>query len=284
MIKMRTGFHEGELAVQRRAGVEGQAARLAPMADRSELGAGAAMFVGSATFAALTARDRTGRLWTSPLVGPAGFLAAASPTTLRIEAALHPDDPLHGLSDDQSVGLIVMDFAKRRRLRINGAFATAGDGGFEVDVTQVYGNCPQYIHPRQPALDEPADGARLIHRSGSLRPDDVDQVRAANTFFLGTSHPDFGSDASHRGGPAGFVRAKDDLLAWPDFPGNNLFNSLGNIVVDPVAALLFIDFATGRTLQLSGSAAVRWFEEDRAVQFGVLDVVASSVPALRRPE
>jgi predicted pyridoxine 5'-phosphate oxidase superfamily flavin-nucleotide-binding protein len=251
------------------------------MVERGGLRAGVAAFLAGATFAALTARDRDGRLWTAPLVGPAGFLAVASPTRLLIGTTPHPEDPLHGLPGDQPVGLIVMDFAARRRLRINGTLSAAGDNGFEVDVVQAYGNCPQYIHPRRPPPDEPVHEARLIHRGNALQPDDVDQVRSSDTFFLGTTHPEFGNDASHRGGPAGFVRAEADALSWPDFRGNNMFNSLGNLAVDPAAALLFIDFATGRTVQLSGAAAVQWLDDERRVQFVVHDVVASLAPALR---
>jgi hypothetical protein len=56
------------------------------------------------------------------------------------------------------------------------------------------------------------------------------------------------------------VRAEGRHLWWPDYPGNNLFNSLGNLAVDPAAALLFIDFATGQTLQLSGTAELSWHD------------------------
>jgi uncharacterized protein len=281
VIDVATGFHSGELAVQQRAGVQSQAARLSPMVERGELSAGITAFLASTTFAALTARDRDGKLWTSPLIGPAGFLEAASPTKLVIGSTPHAYDPLQELPSAQPAGLIVMDFARRRRLRINGTLNVVGDSSFEVDVVQAYGNCPQYIHPRRPALASPTLETRLIRRSNLLQPDDVDQIRAADTFFLGTTHPEFGNDASHRGGPAGFVRAEHDVVAWPDFPGNNMFNSLGNIEVNPVAALLFIDFATGRTVQASGGAQVHWLGDGRAVQFGVHDVVASEIPALR---
>jgi hypothetical protein len=54
------------------------------------------------------------------------------------------------------------------------------------------------------------------------------------------------------------VRVEGRDLWWPDYPGNNLFNSLGNLAVNPEAALLFFDFATGRTLHLSGTAEVEW--------------------------
>jgi uncharacterized protein len=250
------------------------------MVARGELRGGIAAFLANARFAAITARDANGRLWTSPLSGPAGFLTAASPTTLVIDAVPHAEDPLHQLQSGQPVGLIVMDFATRRRLRINGTLRGAG-AGLTIDVAQAYGNCPQHIHSRRPSPEAQTQAARLIHAGNALRPDDVDQVQSSDTFFLGTTHPEFGNDASHRGGPEGFVRADAHGLSWPDFPGNNMFNSFGNLAVDPAAALLFIDFATGRTIQLSGTAAVQWLDDERSVRFDVQDVVVSSVPALR---
>jgi hypothetical protein len=58
-----------------------------------------------------------------------------------------------------------------------------------------------------------------------------------------------------------------------------MFNSLGNLAVDPAAALLFIDFVSGRTLQLSGAADVRWDDADeRSVELDVHDVVVTVLP------
>jgi uncharacterized protein len=284
------GFHSGELAVQRRAGAQAQAARLAPMVSRGELLSGLAAFLYDTTFAALTARDRTGRLWTSPLLGPPGLLHAASSTTLRIDTTLPAADPLHGLPDGQPVGLIAIDFTTRRRVRINGILASAGASGLAVDVEQAYGNCPQYIQQRRLHVDpRRADANRSPPFRGEvLRPEDIRLVQAADTFFLGTTHPDSGNDASHRGGPAGFVRVAPDHLWWPDYPGNNMFNSFGNLSVDPTAALLFVDFRRSATLQLSGTAAVRWgvpaADDDahtgRRVEFAPQQVISTTVPTL----
>jgi hypothetical protein len=257
------------------------------MVARGELRGGIAAFLANATFAAVTARDRAGRLWTSPLVGSPGFLTAASPTSLVIAATPNAEDPLHDLPGGQQVGLIVMDFAARRRLRINGTLSTVDASGLTVDVVQAYGNCPQYIHPRELRRDEPVhDDPTLIRHAGALEPDDVHQLQSADTFFLGTAHPDYGNDASHRGGPAGFVRADAHTVRWPDFPGNNMFNSLGNISVDPATALLFVDFHSGRTVQLSGRAVLQWGEarDERSVRFNVDDVVVTSRPALTARE
>ncbi len=147
------GFHSGELAVQRQAGVEAQAARLAPMVALFQLRAGMAAFISEATFAAVAARDRTGRLWTSPLLGPPGFLQAASPTTLEINTPLPSADPLHGLPRGQLVGVIVINFVTRRRVRINGLLTSTEAGRLTIDVDQAYGNCPQYIQQRRVHID-----------------------------------------------------------------------------------------------------------------------------------
>ncbi len=152
-----------------------------------------------------------------------------------------------------------MEFAARRRVRINGTLTCRDGEGLTVEVEQAYGNCPQYIQPRtllpagndRQVLQQPRHDTALTDR-------DAAQIRAADTFFLGTTHPDRGNDASHRGGPAGFVRVEGEQVRWPDYAGNNMFNSFGNLVVDPAAALLFISFDTGRILQLSGTAAIEW--------------------------
>ena len=253
------GFHGGELAVQQRAGVQAQAARLRGMLEPAELGGAMLAFLAERTFAVITAGDVAGRLWTSPLTGPPGFLTATTPRTLAVGTAPTHGDPLHRLPPGQPVGMIVVEFATRRRMRINGTLTHAVDDQLVVDVDQAYGNCPQYIQQRLLVPDvRGGAGADGVHRGAVLGTDDADVIRRADTFFLGTTHPERGSDASHRGGPSGFVRVDGNDLWWPDYPGNNMFNSFGNLAVDPTAALLFVDFPTGRTVHLSGTAAVHW--------------------------
>src|SRR5580704_17798939 len=127
------GFHSGELAVQRQAGVSGEAARLAGMLAPVELTGGIVKFLAARTFAALTARDTTGRLWVTPLTGPPGFLAVASRTALEIGATISPSDPLHGLPAGQQAGMIVIEFAARRRVRINGTLAQVTERGLVLE-------------------------------------------------------------------------------------------------------------------------------------------------------
>lgn len=266
------GFHEGELATQRRAGVLTDAARLAGMLDRADLVGGASRFLADRTVAALTARDDRGRLWTTALTGEPGFLSASG-THLRVDA--HPTGPLAGLAAGQPVGLIAIDYPRRRRLRVNGTLV-ATDDRLEIDADQAFGNCPQYIPPHRFTRAAPAGGPR---RSEVLSERQAALVRRSDTFFLGTTHPDRGVDASHRGGPPGFVRVAGRELWWPDYPGNNMFLSLGNLAVDDAAALLFLDFEAGTLLHLSGTATVDWPPPDspteRRVRFTVHAVAES---------
>lgn len=252
----QTGFHDGELAVQDRAGVRVQAARLGEaMLATPDLNGGMGAFLAARDFAVLTGRDADGRLWTSPLFSSTGFLQAHD-RELKVHALPSPGDPLHDLAAQQPVGLLAIEFATRRRVRVNGTLVHVGEASLLLSVEQAYGNCPKYIHPRH--LEHYDTPAPAIERSPALSPEHVQLVTNADTFFLGTIHPSRGADASHRGGPPGFVRVEGNRLWWPDYPGNNMFNSFGNLAVDPSAALLFIDFDTGTTLHISGTATVEW--------------------------
>lgn len=286
------GFHDGELAVQQRAGVQAEAARLSGMLEPVGLRRGVAAFLTDRSFAVITGRDAADRLWISPLTGRPGFLQASSPTTLTVHTALPDGDPLHDLPPGQSVGLIVIEFAARRRVRINGILNRASADQLVVDVEQAYGNCPQYIQQRFVAPEAGGTaGPRDIRRGAALGEDDVDLIRSADTFFLGTTHPERGKDASHRGGPPGFVRVEGNDLWWPDYPGNNMFNSFGNLEIDPTAALLFLDFDTGRTVHLSGTAGIEWDPGDspgddghtgRRARFTIERVVSGHLLAARQ--
>jgi hypothetical protein len=286
------GFHDGELTAQRRAGVPAEAARLSRMVEPAALDGGIAGFLADRTFGALTGRDASGRLWISPLAGRAGFLRVTSPTSLAVFISIPPGDPLYALPAGQQVGMIVTEFASRRRVRINGILSRSGNDGLVIEVEQAFGNCPQYIQQR---ILSPAPGSQAdtggVRSAAALSVQDIDQIRAADTFFLGTTYPRRGSDASHKGGAPGFVRVDGGQLWWPDYPGNNMFNSFGNIAVNPEAALLFPDFMTGRTLQLSGPAQVEWDEPGghgddgrtgRRVRFIPQQVVAGHLLAMRQ--
>ena len=168
------GFHEGELAVQRHAGVAGQAARLVGMLAPGELRGGFARFLAERTFAALTARDVHGRLWVSPLAGPPGFLEATGPTTLRVHTVPHAGDPLRELPTGQPIGMVVVEFATRRRVRVNGSLSAKieSEGGVSLTISPTHAvleGCGGIVIKHRAIPDAAALEVRLRHEGVARR-------------------------------------------------------------------------------------------------------------------
>lgn len=251
-------YHEGEIAVQKRAGMF-DPADLDGNGLGSTFDSRAAAFLGLQPWAVLAALDRDGRVWTSLLHGPAGFLQVEDASTLTVHAALAPGDPLAGsFEHENEVGMLVLDPRARRRMRINGRAQQSGKGTLLVKTREVYANCPKYIQRRE-VLGATADVRHEAVSASALTAAQLDQIGRADTFFIGSMHAHAGVDCSHRGGNPGFMRVLDGRrLAFPDYSGNNMFQTLGNLSLDPRAGLLFLDFDTGDALQLTGTAAIVW--------------------------
>ncbi len=76
-------------------------------------------------------------------------------------------------------------------------------------------------------------------------------------FFLATADREGWPDCSYKGGLPGFVRVLDACtLAFPDYDGNGMFRSLGNISINPHVGLLFIDFEQTNRLRVNGTATL----------------------------
>jgi len=257
---MTSPFHAGELEVQARAGVASAAGRVGKMIRRG-MTADHAAFVAAQQLAVVSAVDGAGRVWASALTGSPGFLRPLDAATVAVHAALAPDDPLAGvLKAGGSIGMVVMDLATRSRVRLNGRAEPKPEGGFVQHVAEAYGNCPKYIQLREfsPPAHEPPARAAIALSGTELTPAQREWIAGADTFFIG-SRAGERADASHRGGNPGFVSVPTAaLIRWPDYPGNMLFNTLGNLASDPRAGLLFLDFERDRSLQLTGTAAILW--------------------------
>jgi predicted pyridoxine 5'-phosphate oxidase superfamily flavin-nucleotide-binding protein len=248
-------FHDGEREMQRRAGARDDAEAVG-RGIATELPRGAFGFLARQRLAVAASLDADGRVWASLLTGPPGFVEPVDRRLLRLAARPVPGDPLAGnLEARPELGLLVLDPTTRQRMRFNGRALLRPEGLFLL-ADQVYGNCPKYIQLRRPDTDaEPA--AEPPRRSTGLDARQRSAVASADTFFIGSSHPEGGADASHRGGHPGFVRVLgDDRLVFDDYAGNGMFNTLGNLVANPRAGLLFLDFETGDVLQLTGRARV----------------------------
>ncbi len=256
-------WHRGEVAVQEHVGIAGRMAELGPRMIRDHLIEQHRAFFPVLPFAVLGSVDGEGRPWATLREGAPGFLHAPDPLHLRVEAPRDADDPAEaGLEDGAGVGLLGIELATRRRNRLNGRIERSGPEGFAVRVEESFGNCPQYIRVRH-ALepDRPRESRPRPRMSDRLDVAAQAVIAAAETFFVASAveAPDGRRrvDVSHRGGPAGFVRiGADGRLTIPDYSGNRAFNTLGNMMENPRAGLVFPDFATGDLLQMSGRTEI----------------------------
>ncbi|MEP7000145.1 MAG: pyridoxamine 5'-phosphate oxidase family protein [bacterium] len=260
-------FHAGELAVQERVGERAIARRRETMiGDR--LPDGARAFLTQQGVAAVSSEESDGSLWASMWCGTPGFISSREDgTSVEIHSALHhthASDPVRrAIRANEPLGMLVIDFATRRRMRINGRVRRADASGIEVGVQEVFGNCPKYIQRRQ-RVDDGVGGAPEPVESGrALDAHRRRLIAQADTMFVGSIHPARGLDVSHRGGNPGFVQVQDDrTLRIPDYPGNSMFQTLGNFDVDARAGLTFIDFERNRALSLTGLARSDFGLED----------------------
>jgi predicted pyridoxine 5'-phosphate oxidase superfamily flavin-nucleotide-binding protein len=213
--------------------------------------------------------DAQGAVWASLLLGEPGFVQAPTPQRLRVLANPLPADPLSGnLLVGAPLGLLGIELATRRRNRANGRIARVAAGAFELTVEQSFGNCKQYIHPRAGLFTAPEGRSAPSLEAARLSPDALRILAATDTSFIATSSREAqrgfaeGVDVSHRGGPPGFIHAEEidgaTRLTLPDYYGNFMFNTFGNLEVNPHAGFLALDFSSGAVLSLTGSAHVLW--------------------------
>lgn len=251
-------FHADELAAQRLAGLASSAAAIRdhmPEAHRRFFESLGYVFVG-----ALDARD-----WPVATIisAPPGFVQAPDENTLAIRGLPSPGDPAAvAIRTGGDVAFLGIDLATRRRNRANGVILDVSAAGFTARIQQSFGNCLKYIQRRSAIPRAVASGA--IEFSERLSCAAHALISAADTLFVASRSRaqirEIGKvDVSHRGGLPGFITIDEEKnIAIPDFPGNGYFNTLGNLLGDSRAALLFIDFERGDLLQLQGRVTIDW--------------------------
>ena len=256
-------FHADELRAQALAGVETPPA----LGIRSFMPEQHRAFFPLLPYLFIGVPDAAGWPLATVLTGAPGFVHTPDPVTLRIEALPVPDDPAFAsFVAGGEIGLLGLDLSTRRRNRANGRIAGIDAEGFTVDVAQSFGNCPQYIQQRR--VEAAAHrGAASLEILAALDDAARRTIAAADTFFVASrahaGDSTGGADISHRGGKPGFIAVDGDTLAIPDYRGNRFFNTLGNLIADPRAGLLFIDFDTGDVLQLQGTVEIAWHDDAR---------------------
>ncbi|WP_288911729.1 MAG: pyridoxamine 5'-phosphate oxidase family protein [Pseudomonas rhizophila] len=253
-------WHEGELTLQRSVGAVDMMTSVGQrQLARNWMPDQHREFYAQLPFVVLGAVDRQGDVWATLRTGKPGFMSSPDPQTLQIDLKPQPSDPAQeGMGEGAAIGMLGIELHTRRRNRMNGNIRRLLDHGLEISVSQAYGNCPRYINLRQYSFvrEQAGDVRHLVATDPLARR----LITTADSFYIATYVERDGErqvDASHRGGKPGFVRMDEDgTLTIPDFSGNLFFNTLGNILLNPRAGLIFVDFKTGDLLQMTGSAQV----------------------------
>ncbi|MBY0579137.1 MAG: pyridoxamine 5'-phosphate oxidase family protein [Burkholderiales bacterium] len=268
-------YHAGEHRIQALAGQ----ARLGEANGRAiakSIIPGAWGFLAAQNMLVLGSWDGERGAWPSIVFGAPGFVKTqdGKQVSLTIDSAWSDSsDPLwRNLQRNRWISILAIELSTRRRLRINGHLSQIPEASFfghrlEVIVDQSYPNCPKYIQRRILRMDQIQSKRPEIKESTFLSAEQKNLIVSADTFFVASVHRDFGTDVSHRGGNPGFVDIKSDTcLRIPDYVGNGMFNTLGNIHESGFAGLLFIDFDSGRQIQIVGDAQINWTSESTAVE------------------
>lgn len=253
-----TAVHEGEQAVQQKAG-EGGAGWGSPMFG-AEVSPGFAEFMADQRLIAIGGQDARGAVWCTVLDGDAGFVATVDDRTIDIHALPPPGDPLRevfGTDAGRDIGMVVMSPETLRRVKVSGTARRDGDK-LVLRTEQVLGNCPKYLQGREVTGLGPATEP-VAHRGTELTAHQRGLIERADTFFVASLAPGHGADANHRGGLPGFVTVTGPRsLTWPDYVGNSFYMTLGNMELQPRCGLVFPDWDTGGTVQLTGTGRINW--------------------------
>jgi len=252
-------FNHGELHLQKLSGVEKKVSALVPHLISNEVPAQHQEFYANLNMVFVGTVDETGQPCASVLCGKKGFVNAINEKKIQINAQPIKSDPLiNNTKNGSSIGLLGLEFETRRRNRVNGQVVTFDNEKIIFEVNKAFGNCPKYIQTRD--IKEFVVNSKNVSKNNVEVIDSINGginqwITNANTFFIASYYPQEnlrGVDVSHRGGKRGFVKVIDNkTMSFDDYPGNNVYMTLGNMHSNPVVGLLFIDFNTGDVMQLA---------------------------------
>lgn len=121
----------------------------------------------------------------------------------------------------------------------------------------------QMFHDGNRRLQDQFDTRRLADRleerviGDTIGERDKQFIESRDMFFLATADDGGFPNCSYKGGDPGFVRVVDEhTVAFPNYDGNGMYLSMGNVLVNPNVGMLFIDFERGRRMRLNGVASI----------------------------
>jgi uncharacterized protein len=119
------------------------------------------------------------------------------------------------------------------------------------------------FHAGNRTLQDTFDTRRIADRidgllvKDTIGPHDRAFIEAADCFFMATADAQGRPNCSYKGGDPGFVKVVDErTIAFPNYDGNGMYLSMGNLLLNPNVGLLFIDFERGHRMRLNGEASI----------------------------
>ncbi len=255
-------FHDGELRLQEQTGMRENIAKVTKIMMRDFMTDQHRQFFEGLEYLFLGTIDQNGLPHASIVTGPEGFAHSPDPKTLMIQMSKRNEKAaFEGLAVGQAIAVLGLDLSNRRRNRMHGRITALSAHFITITVVQSYGNCPKYINLREISERSLMPNTAPHKVQTILGPNDMDLIKNSDTFFIasyvqdGSGQSYEGADISHRGGKPGFVSVDSPTqLTIADYQGNYLFNTFGNLLLNPKAGLLFIDFETGDQLHIQGRA------------------------------
>ncbi len=222
---------------------------------------GAINFIEKQPMAIVSSLGAGKKVWTSLLIGDFGFVKVPGPHKVVFRNAYiksaASDIVYKNLQLNNTMGTLFIELSSRRRFRLNGRI-TIGQEAINLQVEEAFPNCPKYIQRRVMALpDHFQQTEPRVSKGTTMDPHIREWIKKADTFFVGSMDSFNRMDVNHRGGKQGFIEILDNgMLKIPDYQGNSMYNTLGNLLHNPHLGLLFIDFNKGNTLQLTGKGTL----------------------------
>ncbi|KAL4886996.1 hypothetical protein BJY04DRAFT_44919 [Aspergillus karnatakaensis] len=223
--------------------------------------------------------DQEARPWCSLWGGEEGFATPTSTSSfdIRTPVGITYDPVVENLLLDSTrnggkpVSFLAVDLESRRRVKLFGQISTgsldvtegerigAGIAHLIVHIDGSLGNCPKYLNAKRilPAPPQP----KLISETPQLHPGAIDLLDRADTLFISSANGAHDMDTNIRGGPSGFVRvlsneASGAVIVYPEYSGNRLYQTLGNLQSNSRAGYVFPDFETGNALFATGKTEI----------------------------
>lgn len=251
-------YHSGEREIQQKVGETLIANRNGAVITNTII-RGAINFIEKQPMVVVSSVNPLGEVWTSLLIGNFGFAKVPHPNAIVLSKDMiissHDDIFFENIILNNQIGSLFIELDSRRRFRINGKCTINGEK-IELEIDEAFPNCPKYIQRRVVSLNEHFSISTPTTINGNkLTPNEKKWISNADTFFVGSCDSSGKLDVNHRGGKSGFVEIIDEeTIKIPDYQGNSLYNTLGNIVQNPNVGLIFIDFDKKQTIQLTGKA------------------------------